>query len=126
MRNRRDDTESVAADNPHIVAFIKKIRDENGKYILDHHFYRQSVVYICRMFNGLDTHQTRSIIQGKSGGIRVDVQTALELHENNHPGFMEVYNPLLQIYIDSTREFLESRRNGVHLRLSEHQRLHKN
>lgn len=126
MRDRNDGIEAVQAKHPHIVTFIKKVRDQYGEKILDHHFYRQSVVYICRMFNALYARQIRSIIQGQSRAIRSDVQTALELRANNHSGFMEIYNPLLQLYIDSTREFLENRRNGVHLRLSEYQKFHKN
>lgn len=126
MNHRRDDMESILEDNPHIAVFIKKVKEEHGKYVLDHHFYRQSVVYICRMFNGLQTHHIRALIQGQIKGVGVDVQTALELRQIEHPKFMEIYNSLLQLYIDSTREFLENRHNGVHLMLSEHQRFHKN
>lgn len=102
------DTVKIKEQNTHILFFIEKVKETYCfANLCQHHFYRQAIVLICRQFNGLDTDDIRVLIKGGHYNTRDDIQRAIHLRQSEHPKFMKIYQPLLQIYIDSTRELIK-------------------
>ena len=100
-------TTKTKEQNKHILNFIESAKETYCFATLyKHHFYRQAIALICRKFNGLDVDDIRILIRSGHYNTRDDIQRAVQLHQINHPKFMEIYHQLLQIYIDSTRELI--------------------